>query len=102
MIETYVSRRIDSTTHDDYLLDFQESLGILSSSDGKIGQRSDCHNGNRIGFVLPQQVEHDFVCRLQRWREERVFLLDLLQRLGFFSRHVLRLRREERLPCLFW
>jgi len=66
---TYVTRRFNSSTHDNNLFDLQERLWILGSRNGKVRQRANCYNRNCIRLILSQQVEHYFMRRLQRGLE---------------------------------
>lgn len=67
---SYVSWRVYGTSHDDDLFDTKERLWIFRCSDGEIGQWSNCDNGDGVGLVLCQNLQHHLVSRLERWREE--------------------------------
>jgi len=81
----YVSRCFNRTAHDDDFLDPQEGLGVLRSSNSEVREWPDSDDGDSVWFILCQDLQHDFMCRLQRWYEQIVLFLDGFQSSGFFG-----------------
>lgn len=90
---------LNSAPHDHNLLYPKKGFGILGRGNREIRQGPDGDNRNTILLILPQDIEHHLVRRLQRRREERMLVLDCLQRSSLFRGEVFRPRLEERLPC---
>lgn len=98
--KTYVSGLVDGTAHDDDLLNTQEGLGVSRSRRGNIRQGTNSHDGDGIPLVFTKQTEHLLVSGLLGGSEELVLLLDLPESSYILRGHVLRGRREKRLPSL--
>lgn len=96
---TYVAGPVHCSAHDDDLLDLQEGLGVRGCGDGEVGERSDGDDGDGVWFVFSKQPQHLLVGGLDRRREERMCLSNVLQLLCFLWAEWLGNRLEEGLPC---